>query len=77
MNLNELFPPTDDPILLTARMRSIRNRLLAACDWTQLSDAPVDQSAWAQYRQALRDAPQTWTPGLTWNAPTPPPAEDA
>ena len=36
-------------------VRQKRNRLLSDCDWTQLSDAPVDQSAWAAYRQALRD----------------------
>lgn len=32
-----------------------RNALLAASDWTQVADAPVDQAAWATYRQALRD----------------------
>ena len=37
--------------------RSERDRLLAACDWTQVSDAPVDAAAWAAYRQALRDVP--------------------
>lgn len=35
--------------------RAIRNNLLAECDWTQVADAPVDQAAWATYRQALRD----------------------
>jgi hypothetical protein len=34
-----------------------RNAQLAASDWTQLPDAPVDQAAWATYRQALRDLP--------------------
>jgi hypothetical protein len=34
-----------------------RNRELAASDWTQLPDAPVDKTAWATYRQALRDLP--------------------
>lgn len=38
-----------------AVIRDQRNTLLAACDWTQLSDAPVDDLAWAVYRQALRD----------------------
>ena len=38
--------------------RSERDRLLAACDWTQVNDAPVDASAWATYRQALRDVPE-------------------
>lgn len=36
-------------------IRFERNSLLVACDWTQLPDAPVDQTAWAVYRQALRD----------------------
>lgn len=37
--------------------RAQRNALLAASDWSQLPDAPVDQAAWAAYRQALRDVP--------------------
>lgn len=37
------------------RIRAERNRLLADCDWTQLSDAPVDAAPWAAYRQTLRD----------------------
>lgn len=39
-------------------VRAARNALLAACDWTQLPDAQADQTAWAAYRQALRDVPQ-------------------
>lgn len=35
-----------------------RNRLLQASDWTQVPDAPVDQAAWATYRQQLRDLPE-------------------
>lgn len=35
--------------------RAERTSLLAASDWTQVADTPVDQSAWATYRQALRD----------------------
>ena len=34
-----------------------RNAQLAASDWTQTLDAPVDKAAWATYRQALRDLP--------------------
>lgn len=37
--------------------RTTRNQLLAETDWTQLNDAPVDQTIWATYRQALRDLP--------------------
>lgn len=40
-----------------ANVRAQRDRLLAACDWTQLADAPVDKEAWATYRQALRNLP--------------------
>ena len=41
-----------------AEIRAQRNTLLTASDWTQVADAPVDQAAWATYRQALRDVPQ-------------------
>lgn len=34
-----------------------RNAELAATDWTQLPDAPVSKTAWATYRQSLRDLP--------------------
>lgn len=37
------------------KLRLERDELLSASDWTQVSDAPVDQAAWATYRQALRD----------------------
>ena len=40
-----------------ASVRAQRNQLLLACDWTQLSDAPVDPLPWQTYRQALRDVP--------------------
>jgi len=40
------------------RVRAQRDRLLAASDWTQVADAPVDQQTWAEYRQQLRDIPQ-------------------
>ena len=36
-------------------VRNKRNHLLADCDWTMISDAPVDATAWGTYRQALRD----------------------
>ena len=58
-----------------ANMRNARNLFLKACDWTQLPDATLtdeQRQAWAAYRQALRDAPATWTPSPTWDAPEPP-----
>ena len=38
-------------------LRNQRVELLSASDWTQVPDAPVDQQAWATYRQELRDLP--------------------
>lgn len=40
---------------IAAGNRSRRNSLLNESDWTQVADAPVDATAWATYRQALRD----------------------
>ena len=40
-----------------------RDRLLVASDWAMVPDAPTDITAWATYRQALRDFPATWTAG--------------
>ena len=47
-----LQPTTEQ---LTTAARAKRNQLLTVSDWTQVIDAPVDQAAWAVYRQALRD----------------------
>jgi hypothetical protein len=38
--------------------RTERDAKLTESDWTQVADAPVDQAAWATYRQALRDIPE-------------------
>jgi hypothetical protein len=43
--------------IFVARLRFWRNEELARTDWTQVADAPVDQAAWATYRQALRNLP--------------------
>jgi hypothetical protein len=56
-------------------VRSQRDTLLGASDWTQLSGAPLDAaevSAWAAYREVLRDIPQAQSDpyAITW--PTPP-----
>lgn len=44
-----------------ARMRYWRDGELARTDWTQVADAPVNQAAWATYRQSLRDLPTSNT----------------
>ena len=48
--------------------RLIRNQMLTASDWTQVADAPVDQAAWAAYRQELRDVTnqETFPSEVTW-----------
>jgi len=54
-----------DPEVIEAsdvkRVRAERDRLLAACDWTQVLDAPLspnDVAVWQAYRSALRDVPR-------------------
>jgi hypothetical protein len=48
-------------------IRSQRNQMLKDTDWTQVADAPVDKTAWATYRQALRDITQQPDPfNITW-----------
>ena len=51
-----------------AATRSQRDILLTTSDWTQVADAPVDQAAWATYRQALRDVPSQagFPDNVTW-----------
>lgn len=60
-----VMPTTEQ---LAAETRAKRNALLAASDWTQVLDAPVDQVAWAVYRQALRDISQQsgFPSNVTW-----------
>lgn len=52
MNPSERQAKTDEVAFL---VRADRDARLAACDWTQVIDAPVDKAVWATYRQALRD----------------------
>ena len=67
-------PPTSEQITyaLAEEVRTERDTLLTASDWTQVADAPVDQTAWATYRQSLRDVPtqEGFPDNITW--PTPP-----
>jgi hypothetical protein len=57
---------------LIERMKNQRNILLAQSDWTMHTDAPTDKTAWAAYRQALRDFPASWKPSETANFPETP-----
>jgi len=49
-------------------VRATRTEKLKDCDWTQIADSTADKTAWATYRQALRDitgqAGFPWT--ITW-----------
>jgi hypothetical protein len=50
-------------------IRTQRNQALKDSDWTQVADAPVDKTAWATYRQELRDiTAQTDPYAITWPA---------
>ena len=47
---------------LLATVRKKRDRALAASDWTQAGDSPLDAARkllWAEHRKALRDLPNT------------------
>jgi hypothetical protein len=54
---SDLDPATIPDEWILERLRNWRNAELIKSDWTQLEDAPIDKSAWATYRQALRDLP--------------------
>ena len=50
----------DDVPKIADAVRAERDGRLAACDWTQLPDCPLDdtqKAEWVGYRQALRDVP--------------------
>ena len=47
-----------------AKIRATRNDKLKESDWTQIADSTADKTAWATYRQALRDI--TAQSGFPW-----------
>ena len=47
--------PKPNPADIAGEARAQRAALLQQSDWTQVADAPVEQAAWATYRQGLRD----------------------
>lgn len=51
----DMSMPGVDMDAVASEVRQQRNERLKECDWTQVADAPVNQAAWATYRQALRD----------------------
>lgn len=55
---NPMFPNATDE-QKWEQIRLWRNQELSLTDWTQLPDSPVDKNAWAEYRQVLRDLPES------------------
>ena len=73
LRLDPFDSETIDDAVLMQRMRTERNILLQASDWTQAADNPIsNQAAWITYRQALRDFPAGWTPAETVTFPAEP-----
>ena len=56
-NALEQQAPAQLLALQSEQGREERDKLLSTSDWTQVADSPVDKSAWATYRQLLRDVP--------------------
>tara|TARA_R110000744_G_scaffold190082_1_gene309120 strand:- start:189 stop:407 length:219 start_codon:yes stop_codon:yes gene_type:complete len=71
--MTELPGMPEDEETQLAEVRAVRDDLLFASDYTQAADDPTgNASAWATYRQELRDFPATWTPSPTADFPDPP-----
>ena len=54
------IPVTPVPVTWES-IRFQRNALLSKSDYTQMPDWPGNKTAWAVYRQQLRDLPQIYT----------------
>ena len=58
-DLEKIFEPNIPDDYRWERLRVYRDNLLKETDFRMIEDAPWDKSAWADYRQALRDLPAT------------------
>lgn len=56
MNSAEIQEQKDAAMAL---LRTKRDMLLTACDWTQIPDSTVDKKVWGTYRTELRNFPST------------------
>jgi len=70
VSLSGTMPPVGAGSV-TDEARDLRNRLLADCDWTQLSDVDLTSTCvanFATYRQDLRDVPEQggFPSSITW-----------
>lgn len=57
MKIKDYFIADEAELGYVKLFRDWRYLELAQTDWTQLPDASVNSTAWATYRQALRDLP--------------------
>ena len=57
--LQKVFEPDIPDDWRWERIRIYRDELLAKSDFRMVNDAPWDKTAWAEYRQQLRDLPTT------------------
>ena len=60
---------TENTNLQATKVRKDRSIKLSESDWTQVADAKVNKTAWATYRQALRDIPSQ--EGFPWDVTYP------
>jgi hypothetical protein len=67
-NFNPAFPDATNEQKWD-QIKLWRNAELNRTDWTMHTDAPTDKTAWATYRQSLRDLPAQG--GLANNAAIP------
>jgi len=64
-----------DLVVTVVELRAERDKLIASCDHTQLSDSQLTnakKAEWATYRQALRNLPSGYTPVASPTYPTAP-----
>lgn len=69
--IDGVFSTQEDLEKLATLAIEMRNHALMMTDWTQLADNNLDKTAWAEYRQALRDI--TDQPGFPGNIVWPEP----
>tara|TARA_R110000803_G_scaffold116619_1_gene185197 strand:- start:641 stop:1006 length:366 start_codon:yes stop_codon:yes gene_type:complete len=66
-----------DLVVTVIELRKERDKLIAGCDYTQLTDTALSDAKvaeWVTYRQALRDLPSGYTPVANPTYPTVPSA---
>lgn len=63
----------DKNIMVLEEIRMVRDRMLLASDWTQVVDSPLtdeQKASWLEYRQQLRELPQTYANAINIDSVT-------